>query len=240
MKIFICEDSKTQLDRMKKIITNYITFEQKDMSIYCATGDPKTLIDTVKQANDIGLYFLDIHLGTEENGIMLAQEIRKYDPIGSIIFVTSHSELTYLTFVYKVAAMDFIIKDDFDNLQKRVIECLNVSYERLSHLANTDYVNKLEIKSGSQTLFVDYDDIIYFESSSNPHRIILHMTNRIIEFYGSLKDYDDLDERFFRCHHSYIVNKDYIKSVNKKERIVNFTNGETCYVSIRNIKKLSF
>ncbi|WP_241960035.1 PfkB family carbohydrate kinase, partial [Staphylococcus gallinarum] len=41
----------------------------------------------------------------------LASEIRKHDPVGNIIFVTSHSELTYLTFVYKVAAMDFIFKD---------------------------------------------------------------------------------------------------------------------------------
>ena len=46
------------------------------------------------------------------NGIKLGSEIRKYDPIGNIIFVTSHSELTYLTFVYKVSAMDFIFKDD--------------------------------------------------------------------------------------------------------------------------------
>ena len=54
----------------------------------------------------------DIQLEADINGIKLGSEIRKYDPIGNIIFVTSHSELTYLTFVYKVSAMDFIFKDD--------------------------------------------------------------------------------------------------------------------------------
>ena len=43
------------------------------------------------------------------NGIKLGSEIRKYDPIGNIIFVTSHSELTYLTFVYKVSADGFYL-----------------------------------------------------------------------------------------------------------------------------------
>ena len=53
--------------------------------------------------NDVGCYFLDIQLEVDINGIKLGSEIRKYDPIGNIIFVTSHSELTYLTFVYKVS-----------------------------------------------------------------------------------------------------------------------------------------
>lgn len=56
------------------------------------------------------MLFLDIQLEADINGIKLASEIRKHDPVGNIIFVTSHSELTYLTFVYKVAAMDFILK----------------------------------------------------------------------------------------------------------------------------------
>lgn len=238
MNIFICEDAQQQRDFITTTIRNYIMFEQLDMNIKLATDNPEAIIDAIKDNEDIGLYFLDIHLNHEMSGIMLAKEIRKYDPLGSIIFVTSHSELTYLTFVYKVSALDFIIKDDPESMKKRIIECLNVSYERLQHLSSKNYVDKLEIKSGSQTLFIDYDEIIFFESSPNPHRIILHLNNRVIEFYGSLKDYETIDERFFRCHHSYIINKDHITSVNKKERIVHFTSGDHCYISIRNLKKL--
>ena len=72
------------------------------------------------------------------NGIKLGSEIRKHDPVGNIIFVTSHSELTYLTFVYKVAAMDFIFKDDPSELKtkllivlKRHIHALNCYLKRV-------------------------------------------------------------------------------------------------------------
>ena len=67
--------------------------------------------------------------------MVLHCEIRKYDPIGNIVFVTSHSELTYLTFVYKVAAMDFIFKDDPDQLKTRVLDCLDTAYIRLGMLS---------------------------------------------------------------------------------------------------------
>lgn len=48
------------------------------------------------------------------NGFELAQEIRKFDPRGFIIFITTHAELSYMTFTYKVEALDYIIKDDID------------------------------------------------------------------------------------------------------------------------------
>ena len=80
--------------------------EEKPMEIALATDNPYEVLEQAKNMNDIG-YFLDIQLSTDING-----KIRKHDPVGNIIFVTSHSELTYLTFVYKVAAMDFIFKDD--------------------------------------------------------------------------------------------------------------------------------
>lgn len=73
------------------------------MEIALATDDPYEVIEKSKEMNDVGCYFLDIQLEADINGIKLGSEIRKYDPIGNIIFVTSHSELTYLTFVYKVS-----------------------------------------------------------------------------------------------------------------------------------------
>ena len=85
-----------------------------------------------KEMNDIGCYFLDIQLEADMNGIKLGSEIRKHDPVGNIIFVTSHSELTYLTFVYKVAAMDFIFKDDPSELKQESLTVLKLLIHVLS------------------------------------------------------------------------------------------------------------
>ncbi|WP_414054552.1 LytR/AlgR family response regulator transcription factor [Macrococcus equi] len=238
MNIYICEDSVEQLNHVKKVIANHIMIEQLDMTLALATNDPYELLEKVNASNDIGIYFLDIDLSSDINGVQLAQKIRDVDALGHIIFITSHSELTYLTFKYKVSALDFIIKDDVTSLDHSIRECIDVCQKRLSAIIERDKVDKLEVKSGSQKLFINYDDIIFFESSPNPHRIILHLVNRRLEFYGNLKEYDDLDERFFRCHQSYIVNVDYIQSIDKKNRLIHFTNGESCYISSRKINKL--
>ena len=48
----------------------------------------------------------------------------------------------------------------------------------------------------------------------------------------------NLDDRFYRCHTSFIVNKDKIKEINKKDRIAYMINGEECLISTRGIKLL--
>ena len=47
-----------------------------------------------------------------------------------------------------------------------------------------------------------------------------------------------LDDRFCRCHNSFIVNKDKIREINKKDRIAYMLNGEECLISTRGIKFL--
>lgn len=238
MKIYICEDDPKQLENLKTIISNYIMIEEKEMEIELATDDPEAILEHAKDTDEIGCYFLDIQLNAEMNGMKLATELRKVDPVGNIIFVTSHSELTYLTFIYKVAAMDFIFKDDPEEIKTRVIDCLKTAETRLKLLSQESSVETIELKRGSNSLYVQYDDVMFFESSSKSHRLIAHLDNRQIEFYGSLKELSKIDQRFFRCHNSFVINRHNIESIDSKTRTVNFKNGECCYASVHNIKKI--
>lgn len=238
MKIYICKDDPKQLENLKTIISNYIMIEEKEMEIELATDDPEAILEHAKDTDEIGCYFLDIQLNAEMNGMKLATELRKVDPVGTIIFVTSHSELTYLTFIYKVAAMDFIFKDDPEEIKTRVIDCLKTAETRLKLLSQESSVETIELKRGSNSLYVQYDDVMFFESSSKSHRLIAHLDNRQIEFYGSLKELSKIDQRFFRCHNSFVINRHNIESIDSKTRTVNFKNGECCYASVRNIKKI--
>ncbi|WP_278926556.1 quorum-sensing response regulator AgrA [Staphylococcus auricularis] len=238
MKIYICEDDPKQLENLKTIISNYIMIEEKEMEIELATDDPEAILEHAKDTDEIGCYFLDIQLNAEMNGMKLATELRKVDPVGNIIFVTSHSELTYLTFIYKVAAMDFIFKDDPEEIKTRFIDCLKTAETRMKLLSQESSVETIELKRGSNSLYVQYDDVMFFESSSKSHRLIAHLDNRQIEFYGSLKELSKIDQRFFRCHNSFVINRHNIESIDSKTRTVNFKNGECCYASVRNIKKI--
>lgn len=122
LKLYICEDIEVQRNRMQQVIENMILMEELDMEFGCVSEDPHRILDTVKETGEVGIYFLDIALGADMTGLTLAQEIRKYDPRGFIIFVTTHSEMSYMTFIYKLEAMDFILKDDPEELEE---ECAN-------------------------------------------------------------------------------------------------------------------
>lgn len=238
LDIYICEDDKKQLQSLKKIIENIVLIEDYDINLKLATSDPYELISVVENTTETGIYFLDIDLHSDINGIILAEKIRKYDPRGFIIFITTHAELTYLTFLYKVEAMDYIIKDNFDNLKKRILDCIENASTKHSSQNNTSK-KSFTTKVDDKIISIYYDDILYFETSTKIHKIILHSNNRIIEFYSKMKDLENiLDERFLRCHNSFIINKDKIKEIDIKNRIAYLINNDECPISTRAIKKL--
>ena len=72
---------------------------------------------------------------------------------------------------------------------------------------------------------------------SDEKAIINHrLTTALMLDYLEVKNL--LDERFIRCHTSFIVNKDKIKEIDKKNRIAYMINGEECLISTRGIKNL--
>lgn len=237
LEVFICEDDPEQRKQITKYVSDYIMIENLDMKIIMSTGSSEDILSYLRSNQVTGLYFLDVDLKEDKSGIALGAEIRQYDNRGAIVFITTHSELTYLTFTYKVEAMDYITKDKFTDIQKRIIDCIDTANER--YLMNKHSNRKIfQIKSGDKMIGVDYSDILFFETSSQLHKIILHATNRQVEFYGKLKDILEMDNRFYRCHHSYVVNKDNIAEVDMTKREIRMTNGQICYASSRFLKGL--
>lgn len=236
--IFICEDNKKQLDLFTTYISNLILIEGFDMKIVQATSDPHQLLKEILTAENTGLFFLDIDLRSDMNGLTLAQRIRQIQPRCFIVFITSHSEMSFLTFQYKAEALDFIVKDSAEHIKSKIHECLlDVNSKYTS--SNNNVTRTFTINQNDKRIVIDYNDIIFFETSNNIHKIILHARKRVIEFTGQLKDIEQqLDYRFYRCHTSYIINKDNITDIDFKELLVHMNNGETCPVSVRKKKGL--
>ena len=208
------------------------------MEIGCVSNNPHTILEKVKETEDVGIYFLDIDLGADMTGLALAQEIRKYDPRGFIIFVTTHSEMSYMTFIYKLEALDFILKDNPEELDRRVYECILKANQRFASVNNKVQAN-FSVKVNEKVITVDYDEILFFETSTNVHKIILHCKKREMEFWGKIKDIEkEVDERFYRCHRSFLVNKDNIREIDFRNRVIYMVNGDECLISTRMMKGL--
>lgn len=113
LKIFVCEDDLKQRKNIVGIIKNYILMQDYDLAFELETESPTVLLEYVSklEKHTSGLYFLDVDLNTDMNGIALGAEIRKYDPNARIVFITTHTELAYLTFMYKVEALSRLKAD---------------------------------------------------------------------------------------------------------------------------------
>lgn len=238
LDIFVCEDNAAQRRSIVQTIQNTVLIEELDMQLVLDTENPYVLLNKVKTNQNTGVYFLDIELDSDMNGMKLAQQIRLFDPRGFIIFITAHSELSYMTFQYKVEAMDFVLKDCPAEAKVKIRECMLNAMERYTLQTNkTHKVYTVDI--GGRKISIDYDDIFFFETSSNIHKVILHAKDRQIEFSATMKELaSTLDSNFVRCHRSFLANKNNIKEMDSQKRIIYFTNGETCLISTRMMKGL--
>lgn len=238
MRVIICEDDYSQRTFIKNEITKYASFHLPSIEIALIAARAEDVVNFINH-NQGDCYFLDIELEGDMNGLELAGIIRENDPLANIIFITTFADKLKLTFKYKIAAMDYIVKStDKPSFSKRITDALETAYKRYLIIGQTQTANILQIKIGDTIKNIKYDDIYYFETAAVAHKIKLHTNNGIYEFYGKLKELEKIDSRFCRCHNSYLINIDYVKEYHPKSRILLMQNGHECLVSYRYSKNL--
>lgn len=233
LPIYICEDVRQELKYLKDIIEKYILMENLDMQVVCATTDPHFLLNHLKQHPTLSLYFLDLDLNNNDyNGLTLGHEIRKYDTRGFIVIVTTYGEMASETFRYKIEAMDFITKDNIFDLNSRVVECLKEAFNLYISSHNTSNEKILSLKIGGVIKTYTIDDIYCIETLPESHRIQILSKNSCNCITMSLNDIAvKLNENFYRCHKSYIINMLYIKRIERYNATLQ--NDYICPISIR-------
>lgn len=237
LEIFICHQAKEEREYLKKIIENIILIENFQMEISIVSDNPKEILKAVKKNTGPAIYFLGVCFDSDINGIALGSKIREYDELGVVVFVTPHLEMSYLAYLYKVEALDYIILDSSSEIKCRLEACLVRANKKLN-LEKSDCRN-FKIKLGDKIISLSKDEIIYFETATSPHKLVLHTKEDDIEFLGRLKHIEDvIGENFFRCHKSYLINISKVRELDIKEKVVTMSNGEKCLVSKRAINDL--
>lgn len=237
LDIYICEDDINQLTYLTNIIKKDIMIKSYDMKVALSTPNPSELIDLLENSKSMGVYFLDITLSDNMDGFELSTIIREYDPRGFIIFITADANKYKLTFSYNCEAMDYIVKDSKDDIEARIINCLEKINARF--LSKGISKNKIfSFKSGDSISYEEFQNIVSIETStSSKHKLSIYSVGRIMDFRASLKEMDKvLDDRFVKVSASCIVNMDMISSVRRKQRIIILKSGREVLISIRCIK----
>lgn len=234
--IYLCEDNQEELEYLKHIIQNYILIEEAPFQIVCASISSEDLLASLPSRGESAVFFLDIELNCDMDGIQLAAQIRRSDPRAFIIFTSVHEEMMLTTFQYKVEALDFILKDE-PNFIESIRNCLNNVLQKIRVPSNT-ISPKIRFCLGDRELFLPVSDILYIQTIES-HKIEIHAIDGIYQCSMNLKDAAQLWDGFLLCHRAVLVNSLHIKEISKTPCEIVLDNGNRCPCSVRRYAQIS-
>lgn len=205
LKIAICDDDRMFTGSLETLILT----ECRRLGIRVETDvfdDGKSLVEYIGTGKNYRLIFLDIEM-EHTDGISAARFIRERDR--SVLFIYISGYESHFKELFEVEAFRFLSKPlDKEQFRRYFKEACQRIGERDAFYQFT--FNK-EIR------IVPLKDVVYFES--RVRIVYIFFSDGHSEyFYGKLngveKEIDDIGQHFLRIHQSFLVNYDYIKTMN--------------------------
>ena len=211
--VAICEDEGYILEELRKKVEKYINRKSLDASIKTFTSGEELL----KAKKKLDIILLDLMLP----GIDGLEVARQISGRSRIIFVTSYRE--YAVEAFDANAVHYLVKPV---TEERLFSALDRAVNQTEQMDN----QALTIVKSGKTQVVFIRDIIYCEVFN--HQVRIHTVHGTYDYFGTLDMLETkLDERFFRCHRSFVVNMSCVAGQEKGVAIL--TNGEKIFISRR-------
>lgn len=162
------------------------------------------------------LVFLDIEMpGMDGFEMLRAIEQKNFH----LIFTTAYDQ--YALKAFRFAACDYLLKPvDIEELRQsvsRVLQQAQIQTQQKiqtleENLRGGTVLSKIAVPTGNGLFFYNLSDIVYLEAQSN-YTEIHFLTEPKLLASRTLKEFEELlpADSFFRAHHSYIINLNYIK-----------------------------
>lgn len=227
--IYVCDDEEAVRRQIQTALERKIFVENYDMKVVCSAAGARELLDAAEHEQQ-GIYFLDVELKDEAwDGFRLGQELRRRDPHSTLVYITSYGDLAWRTFQYHLEAFDYIIKQP-EQIGPSAARCLEEIYAHLL-ARRRDPAELFTLRSGDMVRHVPLRDILFFETASIPHHVLLHTSHSRMDFLGSLNQLEaQLGDRFIRTHRAYLVAADKIEAVDLKHNRL-WAGGYECLLS---------
>lgn len=195
--VAICDDENYMSDIIEKMVSDF--FHRKNMDVVItrfSSGE-----ELLKYDGRIDILFLDIQM-KEMDGMETARRMRKRKFKGFLIFITILKEMVFESF--EVQAYDYLVKP----IEKAYIEKM---MERLFVSLQSSSETNLLVQKGYESRIVPFEDIVFCEIIDR--KVYLHLeSSEVVDFYDRIENLETkLDDRFFRCHRSFLINMKYLK-----------------------------
>ena len=198
IRVAVCDDEKYMAGAVKKMAADFFRAQNIETVIEVFLSGKELL----KYEKTIAILFLDIQMkGTD--GMETARILRRRGFKGYLIFITVLRETVFEAF--EVQAYDYLVKpieqSRFQKTMERVLASMQSAGE-----AN------LLVQRGYESRLVPFDEIIFCEIIDR--KVYLHLASlEIVDYYDRIENLETkLDGRFFRCHRSFLINLQYLRS----------------------------
>ena len=207
LKIVVCEDEEQHKKILVDLIERYPFETEFDLTTFQHGYE---LVEASNQGVNFDIIFLDMRLD-QEDGIDIANEIRKTDHTARIIITTSLIE--YAVLGYSVNASDFLLKPFPE-------EKLFLLLEKLENDIRNSRASFYEFEINDEKIFLKSDEILYFESIARKIKVVTFEAE--YSYYYTISGLEkELDPVcFVLCHRSYIVNLKNVKSIKTKTAVL--------------------
>ena len=175
----------------------------------------RELLKCVREEGYFHLYLMDIQL-EHESGISIARTLRQMGEDGALIFLAKTPE--HAIDGYKVQADDYLLKPVSEDVLEESL--LRVMKARRTMLIRT---------SAGEVCPIEMGRVQWVEAFA--HKTELHAGGQVYSVGRMLSEIAEMlgDGRFYRNHRSYMVNLEYVATVDKKQ--VRLTDGTQLPIS---------
>ena len=221
VRMAICDGDEQSREQLSLLLQAGLVKRSVSYSVeHYARG--RDLVYAVQDGERFEVIFLDV---TDEAALQTAHRLREYQFDGELIFTASSA--AFAVAGYEVGASGYLIKP-------YRAEALSRLLARLSDGAHTAC---LTVRSHHTWVRIPYHEIVYAESQNS--KCIVHRADgarhtvycRLQEIETMLGD----DERFLRCHQSYLVNMDHIVKIDRQFEV---SGGDTVCIRQRDIRRI--
>lgn len=195
MYIAVCDDQAEELELLTDLLCRWQ--EERRVALQFKSYRSAAELLTAASNEQFTLYFLDVMMpGTD--GMAAAREIRSFDDVADIVFLTSSPGFAYES--YGVRAMDYLLKPIRAEILFPLLDRILLQEQKPQ--------DGLTLKTGAALIRIPFYQLAYVEVMGK--HLYFNLTDGSVrEVFGALKDYEPLllaRPEFMRTHRSYIVN----------------------------------
>lgn len=203
MKAIIIDDERLARQELKNLLAQH-----KEIEVIAECNNAESAKEKIAELSP-DVIFLDIQM-PGKTGLELIEEV---SVLPDVVFVTAYDE--YAIKAFEVNAYDYLLKPVSPERLAETIKKLTLkeTSERKENTTPLTENDRVFIKDGEKTWFVQLNNIRLFESEGNYVRVYFDNFRPLI-----LRSLNSLEERlneksFFRASRKHIINLSWVESI---------------------------